>query len=187
MIAHISINHFNVFFVAIVLFASSCNNISKKEYSAHHFFDASDYFNKTIKELSNRKIKLEKTVILNDTEEKKVIDTIDWKNELAIFINTNINKSAIYEYYTTDSILQDSTLKIVYQSKNEKMHTKQFEVYFDKSNIVKKINVLQTKNNLIFQSDTHFEYIPNTYYKIEKKQSLLWFASDDIIINARFL
>ena len=90
-----------LFFIILLFGLSACVNTSSPESTIIEkpFFDLKDYFAKEIDRLKEKK-KVTKKAFYNDKEESKVIENPKFENELIIFSNADINRTAWLDKYS---------------------------------------------------------------------------------------
>ena len=146
-----------------------CTSSNKKdEVRAIYYFDLKSYFQNLADSLNKTNQLVEKTVSKNGVKEEKNIKIADWKNELALFIEADINKSAWKDSYT-----KDSTANIIkYNAKNEDLKTR--SIYILLNNGKPKQIVINTRvDNLLYHGEETLTYDDGISYEIKKHQKVI--------------
>ncbi|MCH8317140.1 MAG: hypothetical protein IIA88_01365 [Bacteroidetes bacterium] len=109
-------NTFLIILLSIAaIFFSSCNLVPEKENAAlknNEYFNIAEFIDHQIDLLDSLDIKLSKTVRLNNKKETRTLKQIDWKKELVLFKELNVNKPSIRERYKQE-IMYDTVNEIL--------------------------------------------------------------------------
>jgi hypothetical protein len=160
--------------IGIVMFVS-CKPDQAVKSSRTYFFDTKAYFDSWVTEYGQSNAKLKKTIVEENAiaEEKDMfLKEVDWKKELSLFYECNINKAALKDAYRTDTIVKDS-LRLV-----------QF-LALDSASAVRRIDILEFQgeehpafaavlrtDNLLFKSQTLLHFHPNKRYSVQIMQEI---------------
>ncbi len=160
--------------IGIVMFVS-CKTDKAEKSSRTYFFDTKAYFDRWVTEYGQSNAKLKKTIVEENAiaEEKDMfLKEADWKKELSLFYECNINKAALKDAYRTDTILKDS-LRLV-----------QF-LALDSTSSVRRLDILEFQgeehpafaaalrtDNLLFRSQTLLHFHPNKRYSVQMMQEI---------------
>ncbi|MEK7254564.1 MAG: hypothetical protein AAB316_07460, partial [Bacteroidota bacterium] len=115
----------------LLLFACQDNQPSgeSKSDSSQPFFDLKGYFNQEVQRLANiRSIK--KTAVVDGQKEEKMLDTLNFEQELKIFSDNDINRPAWSGKYQMDSIFNENKelVKLNYTASDESLKTQKMEI-----------------------------------------------------------
>lgn len=154
-------------FLIIILF-SSCFSKAKETKQSKFYFDLKGYFSSLATTLNKENPIINKTVSKNNIGESKKIKISDWKQELALFIEADINKPAWKDSYTKDS----SGTKIIYTSNDADLKTQKIEISFKNGNPTR-IHIETSVNNLLYQTKENLDFYPDSLYNILKKQNVV--------------
>ncbi len=91
----------NILAFFFMLSLASCNS-SENENQEKVFFDLAQFIDTEIAYLESNNAKVQKTVRINEKSEEITIDDLDWKKELEIIRQSDLNKAAYKLSYTTD-------------------------------------------------------------------------------------
>lgn len=135
------------FFILLGL-ASACNptesNLQEKT-----FFDLERVIENEINYLSQQKPTVQKTVRINDETEEISTNDLDWKKELEIIIQSDLNKAAYKLSY--DEIEKPN--QITYQLKQgENLPVSSLQIFTDNEGELIKINSIHTTDNYLYKS-----------------------------------
>ncbi len=150
-----------------ILLLSSCAQKPEQSVSNALYFDIDGYFNSEIKRLSKVNPKISKTVFVKNEGEHKVIQIRDWKAELAVFKEADINKSSwsgefnvkhqanLTSYTTANANI--ATKKVVIERTNEKISA---------------VKIFKATDNYLYTSADTLFYYPDSLYLITSYQKV---------------
>lgn len=134
------------------------------------FFDVKGYFEQEIQRLKTARPKVYKKVAVNDDQEEKEIDNVDFDKELAVFIESDINRIDWKDKYRVDSTLQNQQLTAIrYTAQDDKLRTRQLDVEFQNGK-VSKVFIQNGGKTMIAGSQQELTYLPEKGYFIQSKQ-----------------
>lgn len=150
------------------------------------FFDLETYFKKEVEGLKNVK-QVEKTAAINGQQEKKTLENIDFSQELAIFTQSNINKTGWLDKYVVDSIYntKEELVQLKYTAKEERMRTRQVAIFFENKE-VSKVEVQNGTSNIIAQTQQNLVYLPKKGYTIKSEQDIVFSEPREMLVEVRF-
>lgn len=160
---------------ALLLSGTACQSPSQESQSAAKaaapvFFDLKGYMSQQVKALKTSKPRVKKRVSINGKTEERVSDQINFEEELAIFINSDINKPAWSDKYTKDSSFSGGQLQNVrYAAREENLKTQMMQVSFT-GGIVSKIELKNRASAAIVTAEETMTYTPGKGYSIIYKE-----------------
>ncbi|GGC07899.1 hypothetical protein [Dyadobacter sediminis] len=138
------------------IFTSGCENREAEEKTIHTYFDLKGLIENKIVYLNERKPKVTKTIILNGKKEVSSTTKIDWKKELELFVQADINKPAFKNSYST---IKKSAAELEYVIKNgEDLNVRSLRIKMD--TLQKQpysIQALIKSENKIYKSEKYIE------------------------------
>ena len=159
-----------------------CTSSSKKdEVRKIYYFDLKSYFQNLADSLNRNQKTIHKIVAKNGVKEEKNIQVTDWKNEFALFIDADINKSAWQDSYTKDSTANN----IIYKAKDEDLKTRSISIYLTKGK-PKQIIIKTKVDNLLYHSEENLTYNDGLSYQIKKHQKVILLGLNDYLIEGKF-
>ena len=165
--------------IIIVLLFSGCFSQEKeKSRQQIYYFDLKGYFSKIAQELNKRNPAINKSISKNDIKESQILTIQNWNQELALFIESDINKSAWKDSYTKDS----TESRIIYTAIDEDLRTQKIEILIEKG-ILKKIKINAKVDNLLYQTKENLEFIPDSVYRINKYQKVILLGENNYLIR----
>lgn len=152
------------------------------------FYDLKTFFTKKTNDLSSKHRKVKKSIVFDGNIETKLLDSLNYHDELSIFINSDINKLSWADKYSIDSLVSDNgqlqTLK--YTAKNENLKTKSVQVSFDGVEEVSKIEIHNLADGLVSRSEQFLTYDVNIGYQIKNIQKVSLTEEKELLITVEF-
>jgi hypothetical protein len=147
---------------------SACSSDQKPETTGKQaYFDLQGYFKKEIARLQKINPWVNKTVETNGRAEHKNIKIADWTQELAIFVDADINKTSWRGSFNVSKT--DSTQR--FTSDNKKIRIKELAIT-NKGAQIKRIQILVAVKNILYTSTDTLIYCPDSLYEIKKQQKI---------------
>ncbi len=156
-----------ILLIISALCLTACSFSDKKKEQAVNYYNLQKYFFEEAGRLNQSKPKVVKTVKHNNVSETQNIKIEDWTQELALFIESDINKAAWKNSYQKDS----TSTKISYIAKEENLRTRKIVILLNDNKPTKISITNQTKNNL-YHTKEELIYIPDSLYQIDKFQDV---------------
>jgi len=158
------------------IFFSSCNLVPESEKAAlkgNEYFDIEEFIDHQIDLLDSLDIKLSKTVMLNNKKETRTLKQIDWKKELVLFKELNVNKISVRDSYEED-IISDPVNKTLVKNYTP----------LDPELKIKFLKIVLSDNNEVISIEGRL-FDANLLYKTEKflKLSCKRQGDDQVIID----
>jgi hypothetical protein len=166
----------------ILLFFISCNNSAdKKQKTDLTYFDVKGYFEKEATRLNKENPLINKIVSINGATESKHIKISDWKKELALFSDADMNRASWKGLFE----LKKSKNQELYSSNNEKVPVKELVVIY-KNNEVFGIKVLIKNTNSLYTSIDTLTYYTDSLYQVKKMQNIKLLSKKSYTITGSF-
>ena len=182
------LNKFSLLLIAILFCLSACADTSAADKSVVEkpFFDMKGYFAQEIERLADKK-NVTKKAFYNGKEETKVIENPNFANELLVFSNADINRTAWLDKYSVDSTFnaQQKLTAIDYLALDETLKTQSLHVEFV-NNVISSIEVMTTGNSAISIAENKLTYSPTKGYNIKSKQDVKFVSKNNIDIQVIF-
>jgi len=152
----------------------SCNNNAPTS-NKNNYFNLKDFLHKEIQSQQNQGFKLQKSIILNQKKEDKILSQINLEDELALFLNADLNKPAFENSY--DNLSENDI--IWYSLKTEEnLPVKKMVIHLDAFEKPENIEIEIQEKNILFETEKklnmnlHEGHIQT--YSIDGKQQLAW-------------
>jgi hypothetical protein len=166
------------FAVLLLGWLAACGSEQRTIPTGKQFFDLRHYFEQEVDILQQRRPKVLKRVSLGTQTEEHQLDSINFKQELGVFANSDINRPAWSDKYAVDSIFAEGSqlAKLEYKALDEAMKTRKVLVEF-KAGSVEKVFIENKSENTVASSSQLLTYLAGTGYTIESHQKVA--MSDD--------
>jgi hypothetical protein len=89
----------SILFGLLFLLAACSDMKMKPQATTHQYFDMASFMKKELTNLETSKCKARKIVASNGVKEVIESKEVDWKQELALFVETDINKPVLKDMY----------------------------------------------------------------------------------------
>ena len=154
--------------------------------SAPVFFDLKGYMSQQIDGLKTSKPRVKKRVSINGKNEEQILDNINFEEELAIFVNSDINKPAWSDKYEKDSSFSGGQLQnIRYIAKEENLKTQLMQVSFAGGK-VSKIELKNRASAAIVTAEETMIYTAGKGYSIIYKEIPVLAEAKNFSVEAVF-
>ena len=130
------------FSIGAILLTSSCKNQNNLNGPSNafevKFFDLKGFINTEIGRLA-KKDSFKKTVYINGASEEKKVQSLNLKNEMKPFLNSDINKPAWTDKYLTDSLFNEKQelISLTYSALDSTLRTQSLSIEFEKNGSAK--------------------------------------------------
>jgi hypothetical protein len=160
----------SIIFILIGFLSCSTKEINSNP-SKVTFFSLVDFVSGEKKKLVREKTTLVKILQLNGKRDTLFLNRPDFEIELDVFIKADINKPALSDKYRIDTILQKGKLlKIIYSSKDKRLHTQKLSIHYNSLGKVYLIDAYLFNGSPITKSVQHLIYKPDFGYQIYDNQ-----------------
>jgi hypothetical protein len=158
-------------FFSLMLSLSSC--VSDQEVvSSEQYFDLPKFIENEIIELNKNKTQLYKKVFTDGEYDSILIIKPDWKKELQIFSNININKPAFIGKYKITKGNAKEFQQTSYHSLDETLRIKSITLLMLNDSI-KKISIFKDDHSMFLDNSICLDYSPGKSYHIKGYRNLL--------------
>ncbi|WP_266368804.1 hypothetical protein [Tellurirhabdus rosea] len=177
----------NRLYIATLLLLTACSNPAREAKSGK-FYDLNGFMERQIAELNQTKPKVDKRVMLNGEGDNQQSRTIDWKKELDLFVQADINKQA---YVASYQVARPDSLTYEYQLKEgEKLPVGYLKIILDSTTRQPaRVEAVLASKNYLYESkrmlwlETRQGQIRK--YHIEGFQQLAWLDKKPFLIEGR--
>lgn len=144
--------------IGLVLMVSimACENPNQTTNASKTYFDLRGFMQNQITNLTKTKPGVKKMVMNNGKSSTKNVSVKDWEKELRMFVNSDINKTALIGTYTIKNYQGNNGGSFVkYTSKEDKNTVQSMTIELDASKKqAKSIMIITGNNNVLFSSGT---------------------------------
>lgn len=183
----------NVFgFAALCLVLPvSCSEPESADVTQVRYFDLDDFFSQEAKRLQNLNLEIKKTIELNGKKEAHQLQIESWEQEFHVFLEANINRSAYFGSYLTDTVFSDShSFTVRHQAKKTNLSTREIKVFHSMHDEGQKIDSLFVRThteNLLYMTAQDMWYFPKKGYSLDGEQQIRFLSPRAFKIKAEFL
>ena len=169
---------------------TACQNTTTGSQSAatsKHFFDLEGYMAQEINRLQQANPEVDKTAALNGEQSNIQRKDIQFKEELNLFVDSDINRPAWRDKYRVDSTLNSSgqVASRTYTAIEDKLPTRKLEVFYS-NGAVDSLFIHYRSGSLITQSERWLSYSPGKGYSIKSIQKRMGSESRELDVKARY-
>ncbi len=158
-----------------------CKPEVKQGNGSLRYFDLKRYFNAEATRLNLKQTPILKTASYNGHEYTKPAKIKNWKRELALFIESDINKASWKDSYQVKS----NADSIVYNAIDTALHIRQILVIL-RDTQVRSVRIKNFTKNLLYQTKEQLTYFPDSLYSIKKNQKILFLGLNNYTITGKF-
>ena len=177
----------------LVMGLAACENPNQTSNASKTYFDLRGFMQTQITYLKKNNPKVKKTILSQGKPITKEVAIKDWEKELRMFVNADINKTALIGTYT----IKKAGNTVTYTSKESKNTVQSLTVEMDDSKKqAKSVIVVAGNENLLFSSGTQLKLYCNktannqyqiTSYEIKGFQKIIMREKRPYEIKARVL
>ena len=164
------------------MLCASCRPEIKEAKGSLAYFDIKGFFTADAARLNREQIMVTKTVMHNGDSQTKNINNINWVNEFALFINSDINKPAWSSSYT----IQNTNGLLVYKAKTPDLKTSLVVIKKDGDKI-RSIIIDNHTANMLYENTEQLTYFPDSVYQISKWQKVRFLGKNTYSIKGVFV
>ena len=157
----------NLFLVSLLLLSSCESGSDKKDLQELSYYDIKGFFEREIEKLQKANPDVKKTTAYNQEEEVKVLKIAKWEQELALFSESDINKSSWKGSYKIDSLPN----QLIYTAKEDDLRTRKIVIDF-KDNKPSKFFIKNRTSNYLYTSSEDLIFYTDSLYDIVKDQKV---------------
>ena len=166
-------------FITLIISGCAGSSTSVKQNS---YLDLTKFFSSEITKLEKLEPNVRKTVSRNGLRETKSLNNINWKSELSLFIESDINKSAWKNSYK----ITNSKNEVIYTALDSSLRTKRIFITRSPEGMVKKVLIVNKISNMLYESSEELLYITDSIYTINKQQHVVLVGDNDYKITGVF-
>jgi hypothetical protein len=163
-----------------VFFISSCSSKHEEKASNALYFDIAGYFDGEAQRLAQTNPTISKTVYVKGGKENKLTRITNWKTELAIFKDADINKASWRGEFNVNQTENATS----YTTNNNKIATRKVEVHKIRSEVVS-IKIFKETNNYLYKSTDTLVYYPDSLYEITSHQKIKLLSAKTYTISGK--
>lgn len=176
-----------IFCFLTTIFACQIPSTQDQTQTSSTFFDLKQFFEEETAYLNNQKISVQKDIQYNNQKETKIVQIKNWKKELKVFSDSDINKPSWKDKYTLDSTNIGNGLSLLhYKAIDESLNTQILDIKFINQQ-VHSILIVKKMSNQVYESQQYLTYIPRKSYSIKKMQNVTTMDKEEYQIDAKYI
>ncbi|MGV8878812.1 MAG: hypothetical protein ACOH2A_07255 [Sphingobacteriaceae bacterium] len=160
---------------------TSCGTPTAETVSTNRYFDLKKYFTEEASRISKRNLLIKKSVSRNGETETKTVSVINWPAELALFIESDINKPSWQRSYRKEI----SKNFIIYAALDKSLRTRKIVIKQENKQI-RWILIENYTRNELYSTVEKLSYFPGSHYEIKKSQSIRLLGNNRYLITGYF-
>lgn len=140
----------------VLLFLTSCDSAQERESKVMTYYDLKGFIESQVSSLNKEKPEVTKIMGVSGKNETLTSRNMDWKKELELFVQADINKPAYSKSY---AITKPDSLTVLYKLKTEEsLPVRYLKIEMDKiSGTPVVIQALLRSQNKLYQSEKNIE------------------------------
>ena len=151
------------------------------------FFDLQEYFEKEVERLQARQPGVAKTVTFGGKTEEQRFDSLDFREELKVFLDADINRVAWWDRYSIDSVRTSGALRSIrYAALDPNLKIRSVVLDFTADSL-SKVAIKLFSDSPASRFSQELIYRPGDGYRIETQQKVVLSKPEDLLVDARFL
>lgn len=171
-------------FCLVIGLLSSCGESEQttQDLQTEVYFDIKGFFEEEAVRLSRNSNPVHKEITRNREEtESKNITIKDWKKELSLFIESDINKPA----WTSSYQVREEGDSTIYTTSDPNLRTKKIVINMEDEKVAA-ITISNEVTNQLYTSQEKLYYSPDSLYRIEKEQDVRVIGSNHYLVTGKF-
>lgn len=154
--------------ISFFLLFISCNmQPDEQQKNTKAYFDLKTYFRKEAERLTAADRLVTKMVSINDSSETKSLKITDWKKELSVISDADINKAS----WKGAFLIKRKKNLLIYSTSDEKVNVKKVIITYKNDKPSGFLLLLRTRNSLYTSTDS-LSYYPDSLYTVNKTQDI---------------
>lgn len=152
-----------------------------------YFFNLKEYFQKEVQRLPEEG-PFTKRVQIGDEEEEKVLDSLNWEQELRPLINADINRAGWVDRYRGDTTYTPggALQEIHYQAQDKELRVREMRLFFDSTGAVQRILIEKGRESLTVDNYQRITYLPAEGYVLVNRQATPMTKEQDFRVEVRW-
>ncbi len=150
------------------------------------FYDLETFFSGEVERLQREQPAVDKTVTLDGQSEFQQLDSLDYRDELSVFQNSDINRAAWWDKYAIDSTFsRDRLSSIQYTAREADLKIRSVSIQFENEK-VSRIDIESRTDSPTATMDRKMHYEPQSGYRIETRQNVTFSKPRKMTVEVNF-
>ncbi len=177
------------YYLLACLLLAACSSSNEK---IIYYFDVNILIDQEIQRLNELHPRVTKTVELNGEREERETSDIDWKKELSVFREADINKAAWRNKYQTDTVFinrsQGQFSQIDYTAMDEDLKCQHLSLYFLRNtSAAYKLEARLHRKNFLYEISQDIGITVGESYYINSLQKVIFLDQRQFDVRAEFV
>lgn len=173
-------NHLICGFLLLLCYSCGDPTVAGQK-NAHTYFNLKGYIEQESGRLGRSNPTVQKTVMVNDSSESKEIKIQDWKKELSVFSDADMNRAAWKGLFQ----VKKSGEQEVYTSDHKKVPVKEV-VIIRRNGQLYGLQIFIRNSNTLYTSADTLSYYPDSLYEVKKTQNIRLLSTKNYRITGKF-
>lgn len=177
----------------VYLFLMMCLCSCSGESEQHHAGGEHDSFinlkalvSADIQRLESQNCGSVKRGMIDGDSASSVVSNVEWKKELQVIADADINKRAWIPHFKSDTIRhQSDTLQIIVRANRDDIPTRTINLWLVNEKIIE-VYIEKRTSNLLFSSEQKITYQPGRSYHIRGTQKAVFLSRKEFEITSVF-
>lgn len=169
-------------FILLTVFITACTGREEMK-TKSAFFDIKGFFEAEAKRLTINSKVVDKSIKQNGLSEVKKGISVDWENELALFIASDINKPSWMDSYKVSG----DSVQVTYLAIDTNLRTRFLVIKKDKQGRAVYFRIKNITRSKLYESSEELIYIPDSIYTINKNQRVRFLGNNNYQISGKVL
>ncbi|WP_116126605.1 hypothetical protein [Lewinella sp. IMCC34183] len=141
----------------------------EQELQQDPFFDLAAYMDRQVDSLSQSATEVTKTITLNGTTETHELPALNFRNDLRVFRESDINKPAYRDKYRVEREESGGSLTRIYTATDSSMQTRRLTVV-SRDSLPSFIEIIRKTGTVLSDGDHRLVYDPLLGYSMHTEQ-----------------
>jgi hypothetical protein len=154
--------------------------------AASPFYDLESFFSSEAERLQREQPPVDKTVQLDGRSEFQQLDSLDYRDEMSVFQNSDINRAAWWDKYAIDSTFSNDRLsRIRYTAREADLKIRSVSIQFENGK-VSRVDIESETDSPTAAMNRKLRYEPESGYRIETRQNVTFSRPREMIVEVEF-
>ena len=178
--------NFRLLLIAL-LFSGCYAGEVERDLNREPFFDLAGYIDAQVDSLTALRPTVEKTVVLNGTEETKQLTDLNFATDLRLFREADINKPAWLDKYSVATEERGGSRARIYTATDSSLQTRLLEVVTGPEDQPERILIERRTGTVLSDGNHRLVYSPASGYEIHTEQTNRFGDDLDATITVRWV
>jgi len=150
-----------------------CKNVEdKKQLLPLRYYDLKGFMELQAQKYNSQHLTIDKFIEKDGKKESKTIKNVDWKKELEIFEETDINRPGWRNSYSGDTLKVGDYLLIHYKAKEQQLPVREIMLTISSDGSCRDVSIEKETKNFFHTSFQQLYFNPDSGYRIKGRQQV---------------